>query len=63
MWNPFKPRIVVTIDQVINALVEKEAALQIARAQVQNAVQIIEQLKARIAALETPKPTPTKETA
>ena len=55
MWNPFKRnRVVLTVAQVVDVLVNKEAQLLIAQTQIQNAVQIIEQLKAKIAALEAP---------
>jgi hypothetical protein len=57
MWNPFKRnRVVLTVEQVTDVLVNKEAQLIIARQQIQNAVQIIGQLKAKIAEFESSAP-------
>lgn len=58
MWNPFGPKggkITLTQYDVINLIGAKEADLMIARGQLQQAAQMIEQLKAENAALQAEK--------
>lgn len=66
MWNPFGPKggkITLTQYDVINLIGAKEADLMIARGQLQQAAQMIEQLKARVAELENEtKATPPAKT-
>jgi len=48
MWNPFAPSITLSAQDVISILGTKEAELQIARANFQQALKIIEELKKQI---------------
>jgi hypothetical protein len=60
--NPFKNEITVSSQQVLNMVVQKEAELLVARSQLQNAAQIVEQLQVRIAELEKQLPQPNAKT-
>lgn len=53
MWNPFRNTITLTPEMVFALLGQKEAELQIARAHIQQAAQIIEGLKAKLAPPQT----------
>lgn len=66
MWNPFsnkEEKITLTAVDVVNMVGTKEAELMIARGQLQQAAQMIEQAKAKIAELEKALDAKTMPTA